>query len=83
MLKLNEVILVDDPSSVLDHERGIFEVLSPLGDLIRVSCSPGLPADHQHVSFHPEKKRADFRWEVRKIAELPGDDEPTSESSQP
>jgi hypothetical protein len=84
VLKVNQVILVDTPSTALENESGIFEVVSPLGDVIRVTCVPGLPqVSPRHIAFRPEKKRADLRWEVRKIAELPGGSRPAPGSPKP
>jgi hypothetical protein len=72
VLKLNEVILVHNPSHALENEHGIFEVISPIGDVLRLTCTPGLPQDlPYHIAFRPEKKRRDLRWEIRKIADLP------------
>lgn len=38
MLKLNEPILADDPYLVLRYEQGVFEVVSPTGERLRVIC---------------------------------------------
>ena len=74
MLELNRVILVDSPSLALKDERGIFELVSPLGDVIQVACEPGLEMGvPRHVSFDPKRRRTDHRWEIKKIAELPPD----------
>jgi hypothetical protein len=84
VLKLNEVILVDNPSRALENECGIFEAVSPSGDVLRITCRPGLPQDlPYHVAFRPEKTRADLRWEIKKIAELPGEGQAAPETSQP
>jgi hypothetical protein len=81
MLQLNQVILVDNPSVVLKEEGGIFELVSPLGDVIQVSCKPGLEMGlPENVAFDPARKRSDNLWAIRKIAELPAADEPQPES---
>ena len=38
MLKVNEPILAEDPYLVLQYERGVFEVVSPAGERVRVTC---------------------------------------------
>jgi hypothetical protein len=38
MLKVNEPILAEDPYLVLQYERGVFEVVSPAGERLRVTC---------------------------------------------
>lgn len=38
MLKVNEPILAEDPYLVLQYERGVFEVVSPNGERLRVTC---------------------------------------------
>ncbi|MFY9688818.1 MAG: hypothetical protein WA369_11525 [Candidatus Acidiferrales bacterium] len=74
MLRLNETILVDNPSLALKGERGVFQLTSPTGDVLQIECGPGLPPDvPRYVAFLHERTRADLRWEIRKIAELPGD----------
>jgi hypothetical protein len=81
MLQLNQVVLVDSPSVALKDERGIFELVSPLGDVILVSCQPGLDMSlPERVSFDPTRKRRDNRWAIRKLAELPDAPEPQPES---
>ncbi len=75
MIELNQVILVDSPAVALKNERGVFELVSPLGDVIQVACEPGLDmGTPQCVSFDPKRKRTDHLWEIKKIAELPGED---------
>ena len=77
MLQLNQVILVDSPSIALKDERGIFELVSPLGDVIQVSCRPGLDMGlPENVCFDPARKRPDNLWAIRKLAELPAAREP-------
>ncbi|MGC2332726.1 MAG: hypothetical protein WA581_14825 [Candidatus Acidiferrales bacterium] len=81
MLRLNQVMLVGNPSVVLKDECGVFELVSPLGDVIQVSCKPGLDMGlPENVSFDPERKRSDNLWAIKKIAELPGAGEPQPES---
>jgi hypothetical protein len=81
MLQLNQVILADNPSIVLKDEGGVFELVSPLGDVIQVSCKPGLEMGlPENVSFDPTRKRPDNLWAIKKIAELPGAGEPQRES---
>jgi hypothetical protein len=82
MLRLNETILVDTPSLALEGECGVFELTSPTGDVLHIECAPGLPAGvPRHVGFRPEKTRADLRWEITKIAEIPG--EPAASGASP
>jgi hypothetical protein len=38
MLKVKEPILADDPYRVLQYEQGVFEVVSPTGARLRVTC---------------------------------------------
>lgn len=38
MLKVNEPILAEDPYLVLQYECGVFEVVSPNGERLRVTC---------------------------------------------
>jgi hypothetical protein len=40
VLKEREPIFVDDPDSLLQYEHGVFEVVSPLGERVRVVCPP-------------------------------------------
>ena len=80
MLELNQVILANSPSVVLKNESGIFELVSPLGDIIQVSCKPGLEMGlPENVSFDPARKRSDNLWTIKKLAELPaGESQPES-----
>ncbi len=41
MLRLNETILVDNPSLALEGECGVFELASPTGDILHIQCGPG------------------------------------------
>jgi hypothetical protein len=73
LLKLNEVVLVESPSTALQNESGVFELASPMGDILLVTCEPGLKIGiPERVSFDPGRTRSDHRWEIKKIAELPG-----------
>lgn len=38
MLKVNEPILAEDSYLVLQYERGVFEVVSPNGERLRLTC---------------------------------------------
>lgn len=38
MLKVNEPILAEDPNLVLRYERGVFDLVSPNGERLRVTC---------------------------------------------
>jgi hypothetical protein len=81
MLELNQVILVDNPSVVLKDECGVFELVSPVGDVMQVTCKPALDMSlPENVSFDPARKRSDNLWAIRKLAELPGAGEPQPES---
>jgi hypothetical protein len=72
MLKLNEKILAESPSVALKEESGVFELVSPLGDVLELTCAPGLElGTPRRVSFDPEKKRSDHLWVITKIAEAP------------
>jgi hypothetical protein len=73
LLKLNQVILAESPSAALQNESGVFELASPQGEVILVTCEPGLMLGApQQVSFDPQRARSDHCWEIKKIAELPG-----------
>lgn len=72
MLKLNETIVVDSPSAALKNESGVFELVSPLGEVLLLACQPGLEMGlPQHLSFDPRRTRSDNLWEIKKIAESP------------
>jgi len=47
MLEVNKPVLADDPYRLLQYERGIFEVVSPRGRRVRVSC----PLERRQTSF--------------------------------
>jgi hypothetical protein len=63
MLKVNEPILAEDPYLVLQYERGVFEVMSPTGERLRVTC----PLQ----GSIPQTKMANARpgqwWRIEKI----------------
>jgi len=72
MFKMNEPVLVDSPSEALKNESGVFELVSPQGEVLLLACEPGLAMGvPERVSFDPRRTRTDNRWEIKKIAESP------------
>ncbi len=70
MLKIGETIVVDNPTESLRDETGLFEVTTPAGDTLRVTCRPG----HMIVSdptFAPVAKIQQLTWRIRKLRALP------------
>ena len=67
MLKLKEPILADDPYRVLQYEHGVFEVVSPTGARLRVTCPP------QRSSIPPTNETGGGSehawWRIEKIIE--------------
>ena len=74
MLELNESIRVPSAYEFLTAETGVFEVISPAGDVLRVVCRPGQHMRVRHIKFSPEMRRADLIWQVKKISESPDSD---------
>lgn len=65
MLEVNKPILVDDPYRLLRYERGVFEVVSPSGDCVRVIC----PLERLPEPARTEGvERSRGWWKVEKIA---------------
>ena len=71
MFKLNEPVSVESPYTALKDEKGLFEVVSPGGDVLQVSCSPGKPLNARWIKFSPELRRTGYRWTVTKISDDP------------
>ena len=71
VFKPNVPVLVENPYEALKDERGSFEVVSPAGDIVRVSCRPGQPLSAQWIKVSPESQRSDYRWRVTRISEDP------------
>lgn len=42
MLEIRKPVLADDPDRLLQYEHGVFEVVSPAGQRLRITC----PLEH-------------------------------------
>ncbi len=71
MMKLNEVVLAENPVSLLWPERGIFEVVSPGGAKFRITCELGRPMQTENIGYATELRRSDICWRIEKVGELP------------
>jgi hypothetical protein len=66
MLEVNKPVLADNPYRVLQYERGLFEVVSPTGQRVRVNCPLELRSDGPlQVEDSPRSKGW---WRIEKIA---------------
>lgn len=74
MFKLNQPVYVESAHEALKEETGVFEVVSPGGDILRASCTPGKPIAARWIKFVPELQRHDHLWSVTKIGEAPDPD---------
>lgn len=74
MLELHEAVCARYPRDILKEEIGLFEVVSPTGDIYRVCCRAGavLKADHSH--YVKELEREDEVWLVMKVSANPDAD---------
>jgi len=69
MLQLHEPIDSDDPDALLQYERGVFELVSPSGERLRVVCPQGIPLGlTRAVKEAPERARR--WWRIEKVAEV-------------
>ncbi len=64
-------VFVESPYEALKEENGSFEVVSPAGDIVRVSCRPGQPISAQWVKVSPELRRSDYLWRVTRLSDNP------------
>lgn len=71
MMKLHEVVLVENPVSLLWPEHGIFEVVSPGGAKFRITCELGRPIQTENIAYAAELRRSDICWRIEKVGELP------------
>jgi len=65
MLNLNETITAYDMAEALNGETGKFEVITPNGERLVVSCSPG----HSLVHCCSQTEGGAMPFRIRKIAE--------------
>ena len=65
MLNLNETITAYDMAEALNGETGKFEVITPNGERLVVSCSPG----HSLVHCCSQTEGGTTPFRIRKIAE--------------
>ena len=68
MLILHRPILADDPDLVLRYERGLFEVVSPQGDTVRVTCPSAVclkVANAVNQDCAPHRRW----WRIEKLSE--------------
>jgi len=63
MLELNQPILVDDPYRLLQYERGVFRVISPSGQCLRVTC----PLANEQLRTEGTEHGRGW-WRIEKIA---------------
>lgn len=67
MLELNKPIHADDPLRLLQYERGLFEVVSPDGECLRVIAPLArLPVPFEKQFATPNPVRG--WWRIQKIA---------------
>jgi hypothetical protein len=67
MLKVKEPMLADDPYRVLQYERGVFEVVSPTGARLRVTCPLQRSSIPRENEIHRDSEQA--WWRIEKIVE--------------
>lgn len=66
MLEVNKPILADDPYRLLQYERGVFDVVSPSGQRLQVTCPLQRSSDE---SLRAEgSKRGRGWWRIERIA---------------
>ena len=66
MLILHKPILADDPDRILQFERGLFEVVSPQGETVRVACPPATKLKAQVPSNREHSTRQRW-WRIEKL----------------
>jgi hypothetical protein len=66
MLEVNKPVLADDPYRLLQYERGVFEVVSPKGQRVRVIC-PLKPVSDGSLPVEDSTREKGW-WRIEKIA---------------
>jgi len=68
MLQFHKPILADDRQTLLQYERGLFELVSPSAKEVGVVCRRNVPPDLVRA---PNEQAAKERgcWRVEKVAE--------------
>ncbi len=63
MMNLNETLVAYDPAEALADEVGKFELTSPTGEKLTVTCRPGesITSLRVETNGHPQQ------WQIRKI----------------
>jgi hypothetical protein len=67
MLEINKPILVDNPYRLLQYERGVFKVVSPSGNCVRVICPLDLPPANEQLRTEGTEHSRGW-WRIEKIA---------------
>ena len=66
MLEVNKPVLADGPYSLLQYERGAFDVVSPTGQHVRVICPLERPS---HGPLQAEDStHGNGWWRIERIA---------------
>jgi len=68
MLQLHKPILADDPQTLLQYERGLFELVSPSGKKVSVVCRRNVPPNLVRAPNELAAKERGW-WRVEKVAE--------------
>jgi len=66
MLEVHKPVLADDPYRLLQYERGVFEVVSPRGQRVRVICPLKAASDGSLRAEDSAHEKG--WWRIEKIA---------------
>jgi hypothetical protein len=66
MLEVNKPVLADDPYRLLQYECGVFDVVSPSGQRLRVICPLDRPLDGLQIQTQ-DSKRSHGWWRIERI----------------
>jgi hypothetical protein len=68
-VRIGESVFVNDPAAVLRmlDETGAFEIVSPDGEVYRLSCQSGIVIKSESKGNDPEHGQERLKWCLRKL----------------
>ncbi|HXE76106.1 MAG TPA: hypothetical protein VNN18_10790 [Candidatus Xenobia bacterium] len=76
MLRLNETTYTHDPAKLLEAEAGVFEVVSPGGDIFQYVCRTGRSITNQRFVRNDPSLQGGTLWRVTKLGEIRSEQSP-------
>lgn len=69
-MPINQTVYTHDPAKLLEAEAGIFEVVSPGGDIFQYVCRTGRSITNQRFIRNDASLASGQNWRVTKVGEL-------------